>query len=93
MSRYQSVLNTLSPAVTVLTPNQRLAAYLRKQYNETQKTAVFSSADILPMDAWLKRLYENALIQQWTDKIILTAEQELALWEKVRISRITEQKC
>ncbi len=83
MSRYQSVLNTLSPAVTVLTPNQRLAAYLRKQYNQTQKTAVFSSADILPMDAWLKRLYENALIQQWTDKIILTAEQELALWEKM----------
>jgi ATP-dependent helicase/nuclease subunit B len=83
MSRYQSVFNILSPAATVLTPNQRLAAYLRKQYNETQKTAVFNSADIIPINAWLQRLYENALIQQWTDKIILTAEQELALWEKM----------
>ncbi len=83
MSRYQSVFNTLSPAATVLTPNQRLATYLRKQYNETQKAAVFNTADILSEDAWLKRLHEDALMQQWTDKIVLTTEQELALWEKV----------
>ncbi len=83
MNRYHSLLNGLSSSATVLTPNQRLAAYLRKQYNETQKATVFNSADILPMNAWLQRLYETALMQQWTDKIILTTEQELALWGKV----------
>lgn len=83
MNRYQSLFKALSPTATVLTPNQRLAAYLRKQYNESQERTVFNSVDILPLSAWLQRLYENAFIQQWTDKIILTTEQEFALWGKI----------
>lgn len=80
MTRYQSLLHA---AGTLITPNRRLATYLRKQYNQAQKNAVFNSADILPLNAWLSRLYETALLQQWTDKILLTAEQEFALWEQI----------
>ncbi len=83
MSRYQSVFDALSPFATVLTPNHRLATYLRNQYNEAQKNPVFNSPDILPLTAWLKRLYETALTQQWICKFRLTKEQELVLWEQV----------
>lgn len=83
MSRYLNLFNILLPAATILTPNQRLAAYLRKQYNESQKTAVFNSADILPINAWLQRLYETALMQQWSYKIVLTTEEELVLWKQI----------
>lgn len=76
-------LAQLPPTATVLTPNQRLAAYLRQQYNEKKETPVFNSADVLPIHAWLQRVYHHALTHQWVDKVCLTAEQTLALWEEI----------
>lgn len=83
MKSYASLFDALPPRATVLTPNQRLAAYLRKRYNERQEEVVFRSADILPIQAWLRRLYDNALTQQWINKVCLTAEQTLVLWEEI----------
>ncbi len=77
---WQSLLN--SGAVTVVTANQRLSAYLRKQYDLSQQMAghkIWQSPDILPLTTWITRLYaESAQTQP-----ILSEAQEMALWEKI----------
>ncbi len=83
MNDYAALFEELPKSATILTPNQRLSAYLRKQYQESQNTFVFETPDILPIQAWLHRLYDIALTQAWCDKICLTTEQTLFLWEQI----------
>ena len=83
MNDYAALFEELPKSATLLTPNQRLSAYLRKQYQESQNTVLFETPDILPIQAWLHRLYDVALTQAWCDKICLTSEQTLFLWEQI----------
>lgn len=74
--------------VTVVTPNQRLSAALRRDFDEGQakkNLASWETADILPASAFVERLYEDALYSELAAKlpVLLTSAQELALWEDV----------
>ena len=80
---YYNLFAQLSPTTTIITPNQRLSAYLRQLYHETKETTVFNSLDILPIDAWLYRWYETALLHNWTEFICLNDAEALLLWEKI----------
>ncbi len=75
-------MNTLT-----LTPNQRLAATLIKRYNEekiTQGFACWPSADIRPFSSWIQELWEQVCAQRMElNRISLTADQELILWEEM----------
>ncbi len=83
---YQALFDHLPAQYTLLTPNQRLGAYLRRLYAEGQSQTLFSTPDILPIEAWLHRLYETALSRGYSDRLVLTQEQCLALWEKIIIA-------
>jgi ATP-dependent helicase/nuclease subunit B len=86
---YYNLFAELPPTATIITPNQRLAAYLRQLYADTKQNTVFNSLDILPIEAWLYRWYETALLHNWTDSICLNDAEALLLWEKIIIDSTT----
>ena len=78
----------LAGGVTVLTPNQRLAQALAREFDTAQAAqgrSTWESADILPFKAFVERCYEDALYSELGRElpILLTPAQELALWEDI----------
>jgi probable DNA repair protein len=75
--------------ITVVTPNTRLSQALVADFDvfqiERQKT-VWEAADILPLGAFVERLYEDALYSDLPDvPLLLTSAQEEWLWaESIR---------
>jgi len=73
--------------ITVVTPNHRLSRALRADFDAHQTAAgktVWEDADILPLDAFVARCYEDALYAEGGDKLplLLSEAQERALWEE-----------
>ncbi|MBI4193650.1 MAG: PD-(D/E)XK nuclease family protein [Betaproteobacteria bacterium] len=69
----------------ILTPNRRLAAYLRREFDLAQRAAgktVWPTADILPYQAFLERTWDE-LAGGVGELILLLPQQEIALWERV----------
>ncbi len=72
--------------LTVLTPNQRLAASLASEFDSRQVARGlphWESADILMFSAFVERLYEDALYSELATRlpILLSDAEEQALWE------------
>jgi ATP-dependent helicase/nuclease subunit B len=59
-----------------LTPNARLARFL-------QRTGTDSSARILPINVWLKTLWQEYLFIAPEPITLLSTDQELLLWERI----------
>jgi hypothetical protein len=79
--------------ITVVTPNARLSRELAREFDAQQAAkglAVWETADILPLPAFVERLYEDALYSGLAAKLplLLTDAQARALWESaIRESR------
>jgi ATP-dependent helicase/nuclease subunit B len=79
--------------ITVVTPNRRLAQELAREFDQTQIAAglrVWETADILPLTAFVERLYEDAFYSELAPRIplLLSSAQEHELWEAaIRASR------
>jgi probable DNA repair protein len=73
--------------ITVVTPNRRLAQALRAQFDAFQSArnlSAWEDADILPVGAFIERLYEEALYAGDADlPQLLSPAQERAIWESV----------
>ena len=73
---------------SVVTPNLRLAAALGRDFDAHQIAsglAAWEAADILPLAAFVERLYEDALYSDLATRLplLLTGAQEQALWEDI----------
>ncbi len=71
---------------TLLTVNNRLAIELRARYDRNQLESgrkAWPSADILPWEAWMQRLYQRLLDHGHTDLDLLSPTQERLLWEDI----------
>src|SRR5260221_431648 len=71
----------------VVTPNRRLAAHLKREYDTRQAafgTAVWLTADILPLSAFVERAYPGALYSGRGGKLptLLADSQARELWEE-----------
>ncbi|MEK7875401.1 MAG: PD-(D/E)XK nuclease family protein, partial [Pseudomonadota bacterium] len=78
----------LQAGVTVVTPNRRLALALKREFDDAQAKrglAVWESADILPLTAFVERAYEDALYSERAGAlpVLLAPAQEQALWENI----------
>lgn len=76
------LLAQLNGSITILTPNQRLSAYLNHHYDHHQHLqglSAWPSLDCLPLSAWVRRLYANGD----DPRQILTEWQILTLWRSV----------
>jgi probable DNA repair protein len=74
--------------VTVVTPNRRLARALTAEFDAHQTSrglSVWEAADILPFDAWVQRLWEEALYSEAGGSLplLLTPPQEQAIWQEI----------
>ena len=85
---------SLIEARVVLTPNNRLADFLREQLRDVQceakadsqanndKSLVMSVPTILPYQTWLNELYAKALLAGYVQPMrLLTTVEEVALWQ------------
>src|SRR3954470_12457511 len=73
--------------ITVVTPNTRLSQALVRDFDEVQINKHLTSweaADILPFDAFVQRLYEDALYSDLPTELpmLLTGPQEEHLWRE-----------
>jgi probable DNA repair protein len=76
--------------ITVVTPNRRLAQALTWDFDLFQAgKASWEAADILPLDAFVQRLYEDALYAEGRSSpgrslpMLLSASQEEQVWREV----------
>ncbi len=73
--------------VSVVTPNRRLAQVLKTEFDRYQSgknLAVWEDADILPIDAFVGRCYEDAVYLEGGEAlpVLLSPAQSRALWEE-----------
>jgi probable DNA repair protein len=84
----QDLAQRIEAGCVVVTPNRRLAAHLKREYDALQAQGgkpAWPAADILPFSALVERAYGDALysIRAGRLPIQLTPAQELALWEGI----------
>src|SRR3954471_17882641 len=76
----------LAEGATLLTPNRRLAQSLQQEFalRQPAERASWSTPDILPFDAFVRRLWEEALYAVPAARVplLLAPAQEQALWEE-----------
>jgi ATP-dependent helicase/nuclease subunit B len=81
------LFDTLTPGTVILTPNQRLSAVFIKKYNAWQMqcgNSSWLSPDILPLTSWIKRLWLEAIAQEFTPApFLLSPEAEQIIWETI----------
>lgn len=84
---YQDLFNKISPTDIIVTPNRRLAAFLRQQYNHHQQNKnlhVWQSPHFLPLNSWLEHCWEkNQLMGSGDTYTLLTNQQSQLLWEQI----------
>lgn len=83
---FEDLAAGLSAGVTVICPNRRLSAALKREFDEIQANqgiAIWEMADILPFRAFVERLYQDALYSGHVPELplLLTGVQEQVLWE------------
>lgn len=83
-------------AITVVTPNRRLAQSLARDFATHQASrglAAWETADILPLESWVRRLWEEAMQGEGDGPLplLLSPAQELTAWEEaIRASRFAK---
>ncbi len=82
------LLNAIDNGATLLTGNNRLAnSFIDKydQYQLTKNKVAWCSPDIIPLNSWLAKNWEEAILQGIisSDEILLSSEQEHQLWESI----------
>lgn len=75
-------------AVSVVTPNRRLAQVLKDSFSREQsnrQNAVWRTPDILPITAFVERIYQDAVysIHSVEIPLLLTVIQAQALWQTI----------
>ena len=74
--------------VTVVTPNRRLAQDLQREFDAHQIAkglTLWEAPDLLPVGAFVERLWEDALYSDLGEKLplLLTPAQEQHLWQEI----------
>ena len=76
-------LTSLDDHITLLTVNQRLAVFLRKEALQARQQAVLPGQWIQPLTAWIDQQWQHQLWQHTYPPHVLTAVQERVLWTEV----------
>src|SRR5512134_3792700 len=84
----QDLAQRIETGCAVVTPNRRLAAHLKREYDARQVRAgksAWLTADILPFSAFVERAYGDALYSSHAAGLAvpLAPSQEQALWETI----------
>lgn len=83
---FASLLSCLSDGTTIITPNRRAARVLADRVDQHLAEAGQSSwqaANILPWNAWMAVLWQDAVIRGEETRVLLTEVQERFLWTEI----------
>src|SRR3954470_23830162 len=85
---FERLAQGVQSAVTVVTPNRRLAQELAREFDASRIAEGLDSweaADILPYGSFIERLWESAVYSDAGAHVpvLLSASQEQALWEEI----------
>lgn len=84
---YQHFLTNLSTTDLVLTPNRRLAAYLRQEYNILQQNPeqlCWQNIDIIPLQSWFERCWQEvSTTSTYNPMLLLNSQQEQLVWQQI----------
>jgi ATP-dependent helicase/nuclease subunit B len=83
---YRELIEYLARGATVVTPNRRLAAAVRRAFDLSQSQsgrAAWPAADVLPWNAWLSRTFRDAFFKGATRQLLTTPQQGRFLWWRV----------
>src|SRR3954470_20773251 len=72
--------------ITVVTPNRRLAQSLVADFDAYQAArglTAWEAPDILPLEAFVSRLWEDDFYSERDLPLLLPAAQEQAIWEEI----------
>lgn len=87
MDGYQELLKSLEPQHTIVTPNRRMAATLHKIHAQLQietGLSTWPTPTILPLHAWLQKLWQNLLANAFIPlPHLMTTTQERYVWEQI----------
>lgn len=90
------ILEAMKQGATVVTANKRLALSFRQEYDlwmAAKGQGAWPTPDILPWNAWLERVLDNARFQGAldTDSQLLAPAQERYLWEEIVLAGLADQ--
>ncbi|MDT8364566.1 MAG: PD-(D/E)XK nuclease family protein [Nitrosomonas sp.] len=82
------IILRLGRDATIVTGNQRLARVLHQHYNQSMIEAghqAWQAADILPWNAWMQRMWQEAIVAKKTasDLFLLDPHQERQVWHQI----------
>ncbi len=83
---YSELTKQLAEGATVVTPNRRLAAALRRAFDlraRAQGQTTWPAAEVLPWKAWLERAFRDCLLRGSAHRLLMTAPQARALWQRI----------
>jgi ATP-dependent helicase/nuclease subunit B len=87
MEIYNKLFETIQSSDLILTPNKHLIGFLHKAfgiYQQRQKKIVWPTLPIFTLEAWIKRQWENQLIQKNIFPYrLLTRNQEWIIWQSI----------
>ena len=80
------LLQAIERGATVLTVNRRLARDVMERYESLQLDRgleVWATPDVLPLSAWLKRLWQEYAYKNSKSPLVLDEHQLQAVWERL----------
>jgi hypothetical protein len=72
----------LARGATVVTPNRRLAAAVRRAFDIRARVGgqtAWTAADVLPWNTWLERAFRDAFLRGAVSRLLMNATQARAL--------------
>jgi len=87
------ILGALEAGTTVVTANRRLSRELVANYDQHQLATgatAWHSADVLPLDAWLRKIWELLGVSLKSQPLVLNDGQLYAIWQQLIAKDISE---
>lgn len=90
------LIQRLDHCATIVAGNRRLARSLHQEFGRSKSAEgheAWPVPDILPWDAWLLRVWQEAVISGRTEgarRVLLTAHQEYFVWQKMLSEQTSE---
>ncbi len=83
---YAHLIARLESGATVVAPNRRLAAAVRRAYDVRARDAghtAWRAPDVIPWNAWLERGYRDAFVAGAAERLLIDAAQSRMLWQRI----------
>ena len=83
---FAELIEQLASGATVVTPNRRLSAAIRRAYDQRsaeQGRLAWPASDVLPWNAWLERGFRDAFARGAAHRLLMSHSQARTLWQRV----------